>query len=171
MANPLSDPPDELRADAQPQLRLAFDIALWRQQEQVDRARALDGKLGQTLGLNAAMIAVFGSAVLLASNADLAEIGNTVQIAAGLFIANVIISALAFILGTWRLSPRLDRLPQYTESLNEDEMLRRVTTALVGAVQANEPVLRLKEILVGLAIGLTGATAVVIAVAAIRVVA
>ncbi len=171
MANPLSDPPDELRADAQPQLRLAFDIALWRQQEQVDRARALDGKLGQTLGLNAAMIAVFGSAVLLASSADLAEIGNTVQIAAGLFIANVIISALAFILGTWRLSPRLDRLPQYTESLNEDEMLRRVTTALVGAVQANEPVLRLKEILVGLAIGLTGATAVVIAVAAIRVVA
>ena len=171
MANPLSDPPDELRADAQPQLRLAFDIALWRQQEQVDRARALDGKLGQTLGLNAAMIAVFGSAVLLASSADLAEIGNTVQIAAGLFIANVIISALAFILGTWRLSPRLDMLPQYAESPNEDEMLRRVTTALVGAVQANEPVLRLKEILVGLAIGLTGATAVVIAVAAIRVVA
>ena len=171
MAEFPSDPPDEFRADAQPQLRLAFDIALWRQQEQVDRARALDGKLGQTLGLNAAMIAVFGSAVLLASSADLVAIRLVVQVAAGLFIANVIISTLAFILGTWRLSPSLDMLPQYAESLEEGEMLRRVTATLVRAVQANEPVLRLKEILVGLAIGLTAATAVVIAVAAIRVVA
>ena len=169
MANPLSDPPDELRADVQPQLRLAFDIALWRQQEQVDRARALDGKLGQTLGLNAAMIAVFGSAVLLASSADLAAIGNTVQIAAGLFIANVVVSAWAFIIGHWTLAPNLEELVEHAEVADHPDLLRWAIEALLHATKQNERVLRTKDALVVLAIGLTAATAVTLAVAAIRV--
>ena len=169
MANPLSDPPDEFRADAQPQLRLAFDIALWRQQEQVDRARALDGKLGQTLGLNAAMIAVFGSAVLLASNADLAEIGNTVPAAAGLFIANIIVSTLAFVVGRWTVAPNLEELVEYAEAADQETLLRWVLKALVRAAKRNERILRVKDALVVSAIGLTAATAVTLAVAAIRV--
>ena len=169
MAEFPNDPPDELRADAQPQLRLAFDIALWRQQEQVDRARALDGKLGQTLGLNAAMIAVFGSAVLLASNADLAEIGNTVQVAAGLFIANVVVSAWAFIIGHWTLAPNLEELVEHAEVADHPDLLRWAIEALLHATKQNERVLRTKDALVVLAIGLTAATAVTLAVAAIRV--
>lgn len=169
MADPLSNPPDELRPGAQPQLRLAFDIALWRQQEQVDRARALDGKLGQTLGLNAAMIAVFGSAVLLASSADLAAIGNTVQIAAGLFIANALVSAWAFIIGRWTLVPNLEELVEYAEVADQEALLRWALKALLHATQQNERVLRAKDALVVLAIGLTAATAVTLAVAAIRV--
>lgn len=169
MAEFPSDPPDEFRADAQPQLRLAFDIALWRQQEQVDRARALDGKLGQTLGLNAAMIAVFGSAVLLASSADLAEIGNTVQIAAGLFIANVIISAFAAIVGRWTLAPNLAELRRYAQVSDEAKVLRWAIASLEEAIASNERWLWLKGLLVALAIALTAATAVTIALAAIRV--
>ena len=169
MANPLSDPPDEFRADAQPQLRLAFDIALWRQQEQVDRARALDGKLGQTLGLNAAMIAVFGSAVLLASSADLAEIGGTVPAATGLFIANILVSTWAFIIGRWTVAPNLEELVEHAEVANQDDLLRWVIEALLRATKQNERVLRAKGLLVVLAIGLTAATAVTLAVAAIRV--
>ena len=167
MAEFPSDPPDEFRADAQPQLRLAFDIALWRQQEQVDRARALDGKLGQTLGLNAAMIAVFGSAVLLASSADLAEIGSTVQIAAGLFIANVVVSAFAAIVGRWTLAPNLNELLGYAESADEDEMLLWLTEALKLTIDRNERWLWLKGLLVALSIVLTTATAMTIALAAI----
>ena len=169
MAEFPSDPPDELRADAQPQLRLAFDIALWRQQEQVDRARALDGKLGQTLGLNAAMIAVFGSAVLLASNADLAEIGGTVPAAAGLFIANIIVSTLAFVVGRWTVAPSLEELVEYAEAADQEALLRWVLKALVRAAKRNERILRVKDALVVSAIGLTAATAVTLAVAAIRV--
>ena len=169
MADPLSAPPDELRADAQPQLRLAFDIALWRQQEQVDRARALDGKLGQTLGLNAAMIAVFGSAVLLASSADLAEIGNTVQAAAGLFIANIVVSTLAFVVGRWTVAPNLEELVEYAEVADQETLLRWALKALVRAAKRNERILRVKDALVVSAIGLTAATAVTLAVAAIRV--
>lgn len=169
MADPLSDPPDELRAGAQPQLRLAFDIALWRQQEQVDRARALDGKLGQTLGLNAAMIAVFGSAVLLASSADLAAIGNTVQAAAGLFIANIVVSTLAFVVGRWTVAPNLEELVEYAEVADQETLLRWALKVLVRAAKRNERILRVKDALVVSAIGLTAATAVTLAVAAIRV--
>ena len=169
MAEFPNDPPDEFRADAQPQLRLAFDIALWRQQEQVDRARALDGKLGQTLGLNAAMIAVFGSAVLLASSADLAEIGSTVPAAAGLFIANIIVSTLAFVVGRWTVAPNLEELVEHAEVADQETLLRWVLKALVRAAKRNERILRVKDALVVLAIGLTAATAVTLAVAAIRV--
>ena len=164
---PPQQPLEEAETTAQPQLRLAFDIALWRQQEQVERARALDGKLGQTIGLSAAMIAVFGSAVLLVSGDDLPQISNIVRVAAGLFIANVVISAIASVVGRWTLAPNLRRLLEYADSADEDEMLFWATAALVEAIARNERWLWVKGTLVALAIALTAATAVTIAVGAI----
>ena len=150
-------------------LRLTFDLAFWRQQEQVEQGRALDGKLGQTVGFNAAMVALFGTAVLLISAADLSTIGVFMVIAAALFIANAVVSTVAFVIGRWTLSPSLEELRRYAQHESEDEMLRWVIDEILQAVRANERVLRIKETLVALAITLTATTAVVIAVAAIRV--
>ena len=161
------DPFEQSQTGFQPQLRLAFDLALWRQQEQVERARALDGKLGQTIGLSAAMIAVFGSAVLLVGADDLSRIGDIVRIAAGLFIANVVVSAAAAVVGRWTLAPNLRGLLALAESADEAKMLTWVTAALVEAIARNERWLWGKGILVSVAIGLTAATAVTIAVGAI----
>ena len=161
------DPFEQPEASSQPQLRLAFDLALWRQQEQVERARALDGKLGQTIGLSAAMIAVFGSAVLLVSADDLLEIGALVRVAAGLFIANVVVSAVAAVVGRWTLAPNLNDLLGYVEAAGEDEMLLWATEALTKAIDQNERWLWLKGALVALAIALTATTAVTIALGAI----
>ena len=163
------DPFEQPQTSSQPQLRLAFDLALWRQQEQVERARALDGKLGQTIGLSAAMIAVFGSAVLLAASADLSAISGIVPVAAGLFIANVLVSTLAFAFGRWTIAPNLDELISYAEAAVQDALLRWAIETLVRAAKMNERVLRVKEALVVSAIVLTAATAVTLAVAAIRV--
>ena len=161
------EPPAQPEAGAQAQLRLAFDLALWRQQEQVERARALDGKLGQTIGLSAAMIAVFGSAVLLVSADELSRIGDIVRIAAGLFIANVVVSAVAAVVGRWTLAPNLRALLAFAASADQDELLAWVTAALMEAIARNERWLWGKGILVAVAIGLTAATAVTIAVGAI----
>lgn len=163
------DPFEQPEASSQPQLRLAFDLALWRQQEQVERARALDGKLGQTIGLSAAMIAVFGSAVLLAGP-NQSAISVAVTVAAALFIANVILSAWAFVIGRWTLAPNLQQLLDDAASADEGELLRWITGALIRAIDANEQGLRFKEVLTTLAIVLTAATAVAIAAAAIRAV-
>lgn len=167
MASP--ELPNDPPTSAHPQLRLAFDLALWRQQEQVARARALDGKLGQTIGLSAAMIAVFGSAVLLAGP-NLSAISVAVTVAAALFIANVILSAWAFVIGRWTLAPNLRQLFDDAVSADEGEMLRWATEALLHAIDANEQILRFKEVLTTLAIVLTAATAVAIASAAIHAV-
>ena len=164
---PPQQPLEETETTAQPQLRLAFDIALWRQQEQVERARALDGKLGQTIGLSAAMIAVFGSAVLLVSGDDLPQISNIVRVAAGLFIANVVISAIASVVGRWTLAPNLDELRHYVQFADEARVLRWAIASLAKAIDRNERWLWLKGALVALAIGLTAATAVTIALGAI----
>ena len=130
--------------------------------------RALDGKLGQTIGLSAAMIAVFGSAVLLAASADLAAIGGVVPVAAGLFIANVVVSALAFVLGHWTIAPNLDDLVKYAAVAEQDALLRWAIEALVRAAKKNERVLQVKEAPVASAIALTAATAVTLAAAAIH---
>ena len=161
------EPPAQPEAGAQAQLRLAFDLALWRQQEQVERARALDGKLGQTIGLSAAMIAVFGSAVLLVSADDLSSIGDIVRIAAGLFITNVVVSAVAAVVGRWTLAPNLNDLLGYAETAGADEMLLWATEALTKAIAQNERWLWFKGALVALAIALTTTTAVTIALGAI----
>ena len=167
MADPFSDPPDELRPGAQPQLRLAFDIALWRQQEQRERDRTLDSRLGYAFGLSAAMIALFGTASLFVDRSDISEIGEIVAAAAALFITNIVISAIAFVIGRWTLAPNLPELLRYAETTDEDELLRWATDALKQAIAHNERWLWLKGWLVSLAVVLTAATAVTIAVATI----
>ena len=164
---PPQQPLEEAETTAQPQLRLAFDIALWRQQEQQARDRALESKLGYAFGLSAALVAVFGTALLFASEASVSEIRVAVVVAATLFIADIVVSALGFVIGRWTLAPNLNELLEYAEVADEDDILRWATTALAQAIASNERWLWLKGLLVGVAIGLTAATAVTIAVAAV----
>ena len=165
MASP--ELPNDPTTSAHPQLRLAFDLALWRQQEQQARDRALESKLGYAFGLSAALVAVFGTALLFASDASVSQIRDPVVAAAALFIADIVVSALAFVIGRWTLAPNLDELVEYAATADEEELLRWTTDVLVKAVESNERWLWLKGLLVGAAIGLTAATAVTIAVAAI----
>ena len=161
------DPFEQSQTSSQPQLRLAFDLALWRQQEQQARNRALESKLGYAFGLSAALVAVFGTALLFASDASVSQVRVAMIVAAALFITGIVVSALAFVIGRWALAPNLNRLLEYAESVDEEDLLRWATNSLLDATASNERWLWLKGLLVSAAIGLAAGTAVTIAVAAI----
>ncbi len=148
-------------------VHLNAQIALWRLQEQLDRSRSLDSRLANSFGLSAAMIALLGSALLFANRPPGSGVDAAVIVGASLFIANILISAAALLIGHWELAPNLAISTRFATTLPSDEFTLTVTESVVQAIERNERGLRLKGWLVSLAIGLTAATAVAIAAAAI----
>ena len=112
------------------------------------------------------MIALLGSALLVASDElrDQLQIGFTV--AASLFIASIAVSTVAYVLSRWTLAPNLRELLALTDPTTNNESEAWVAELLVLAVARNEPQLQLKAWLVNVAIILTAATAIAIAVSA-----
>ena len=148
-------------------VRLAFDIALWRLQEQLERSRSLDSRLGNAFGLSAAMIAILGSAVLFADETRTAEIEIAVTAAAGLFVANIVIATVALLIGRMAVAPNLAELLENIESGDYEEVTRWAAEALVHATEGNALQLQLKGWLVSAAVATTAATAVAVASSAI----
>lgn len=149
--------------------RLAYELALWRLEEQRSFAATLDSRLGNAVALGAAMVALLGSALLFAEGVDRATIRPVVHVAVGLFIASVLISTLAYLTGRLRLAPNLRELIVLSEEVSDEDLLALATNSLARAVEANEPRLFAKSWLVNVTVATTGSTAVVIAIAAIRV--
>lgn len=152
-----------------PGKRLAYELALWRLEEQRSFAATLDSRLGNAVALGAAMIALLGSALLFAEGVDRAAIRPVVHVAVGLFIASTVISTLAYLTGRLRLAPNLRELMDLSEEVDDEELIALATNSLARAVEANELGLFAKSWLVNATVAITGSTAIVIAVAAIRV--
>lgn len=148
-------------------LRLAFELALWRIQEQLDRARALDGRLANTFGLSAAMIALLGSALLFADEARTAEVREAVTAAAALFSVNIVISTAALLVGKLAVTPDLEELQRHVRVAEERELTLWAIEALANAADGNAFQLQLKGWLVSAAILMTAATGVAVASSAI----
>ena len=148
-------------------VQTAYDLARWRLDEQSAYARALDTRLGVTFALSAAMIALFGSALLFASPDEVAPATDAVRAAAGLFIANIVVSAAALLDSRWRTVVDLETVTTYAAVLSGAALQEQLTVVLIEAVRGNEQAILLKSWLVGMAIVLASATAVAIAVAAV----
>ncbi len=147
--------------------RLAFEISLWRLQEQLERSRALDSRLTNAFALSAAMVALLGSALLFSDLPEGSAVRSAVTAGAALFVANIVVSTSALLAGRWALAPNLDALLSYVDQLPVDELTIEVASSLVEVIESNERGLRRKALLVTGAVILTASTAVTIAVAAI----
>ena len=90
--------------------RLAYDIALWRLREQIAYGRSLDSKLGSAFALSAAMIALLGSALIFAAPVEQAGVGAAVASAASLFIANIVVSTAALLIGRLQIGPKAEQM-------------------------------------------------------------
>ncbi len=148
---------------------LAYELALWRLEEQRSFAATLDSRLGNAVALGAAMVALLGSALLFAEGVDRATIQPVVHVAVGLFIASVALSTLAYLTGRLRLAPNLRELIEMSEEVSDEDLIVLATNSLARAVEANEPRLFAKSWLVNATVATTGSTAITIAIAAIRV--
>ncbi|MCY4618850.1 MAG: hypothetical protein OXD50_09930 [Chloroflexi bacterium] len=113
------------------------------------------------------MIALLGSAVLFADESQTAEIETAVTAAAALFVANIVISTVALLIGRMAVAPNLAELLANLESGSNDELTRWAAEALVQAAEVNAPQLQLKGWLVSAAVAMTAATAVAVASTAI----
>lgn len=147
--------------------RLAFEIALWRLGEQLERSRALDSRLTNAFALSAAMIALLGSALLFSDLPNGSGVKTAVMAGAVLFVGNIAVSASALLAGRWELAPNLEALMLYVDQVPVNELTIEVAASLVEVVENNERGLRRKALLVTGGVLLTAATAVTIAVAAI----
>jgi hypothetical protein len=153
-------------ADTESSARVAFEIALWRLQQQIEYGRSLDSKLGSAFALSAAMIALLGSALIFASPVDQQGVGTAVTAAAGLFIANIAVSTVALIIGRLDIGPGGEEVTALAST--PDSVSRQDIAGLLSiAEQRNRGVLRMKSMFVGASLLLTSATAIAIAVAAI----
>ena len=152
-------------ADETSSTRIAHEVALWRLQEQLSYGAALDSRLASSFALAAAMVALLGSALLFADSADREATATAVTVAAGLFVANVVVSTAALLLSRWILAPNLDELLGYSEGISGDELARWTAEAVASAVEENGARLEIKSQLVNLAIVLTGATAIAVSIA------
>ena len=146
--------------------KLVSEVALWRLREQIAYGRALDTKLGSAFALSAAMIALLGSALIFAAPVEQGGVGMAVTSAAVLFIANIIVSTAALLIGGQDVGPDIEH-PAFAVSTNDAELSQYLAHQLSLAEQRNNGVLRVKSMLVGAALLLTAATAISIAVAAI----
>ena len=154
-------------ADAETSARLAFEVALWRLQQQIEYGRSLDSKLGSAFALSAAMIALLGSALIFASPLDERGVGAAVTAAAALFIANIVISTAALLIWRLNIGPTSMQL-RNVAVVSDDEDVWRLTAEQFGvAERGNVRVLRIKAVLVGAALLVTAATAIAVATAAI----
>ena len=147
--------------------RLAYEIALWRLREQIAYGRSLDSKLGSAFALSAAMIALLGSALIFAAPVDQEGVEAAVISAASLFIANIVVSTAALLIGQVSVGPTSDEIVDAVENSGDAASWPRTAELLADAEQGNARVVRIKSVLVGAALLLTAATAIAIASAAI----
>jgi len=147
--------------------RLAYETALWRLREQIEYGRSLDSKLGSAFALSAAMIALLGSALIFAAPVEQAGIAAAVTAAAGLFIANIVVSTAALLIGRSDVIPTPLAMSRATSEEDGTSAFHGAAGELWTAERRSRILLRVKSALVGAAMLLTGATAVAIAVAAI----
>lgn len=140
--------------------RLAFDIALWRLQEQVERSRTLDSRLGGAFALSAAMVAVLGSAFLFAEPQLAGGARAALYAASVFFLLNVLASAAAFISDRLGLAPPVTELIALSEALDGEQLTLWALTPLEQALVENDHFLERKRWLVSLAIAATVATAI-----------
>ena len=146
--------------------KIAYEIALWRLQEQLSYSSTLDNRLATSFALAAAMVTLLGSALLFSDASDRAGISEAVVVAAGIFVANVVVATSALLLGRWALAPSLDQLLIHSQSAGAEELAYWTAEAIASAVEENGRQLRLKSQLVNLAIVLTGSTSIAVAIAA-----
>lgn len=147
--------------------RVAYETALWRLREQIEYGRSLDSKLGSAFALSAAMIALLGSALIFAAPVEQAGVAAAVTVAAGLFIANIVVSTAALLIGRSDVIPTPSAMSRATAGEDEASALQGAAGELWAAERRSRMLLRVKSALVGAALLLTGATAIAIAVAAI----
>lgn len=147
--------------------RVAYETALWRLREQIEYGRSLDSKLGSAFALSAAMIALLGSALIFAAPVEQAGVAAAVTVAAGLFIANIVVSTAALLIGRSDIIPTPSTMSRATAGDDEATALQGAAGELWAAERRSRVLLRVKSALVGAALLLTGATAIAIAVAAI----
>lgn len=145
--------------------RIAHEIALWRLQEQLSYGATLDSRLASSFALAAAMVALLGSALLFAESADRQGVSTAVTVAAGLFVANVVVSTAALLMNRWTLAPNLDELLEFAEIAEGDELARWVAESLAAAVEENARWLPAKFWLVSGGVALTAATSIAVAIA------
>ena len=154
-------------ADETPGARLAYETALWRLREQIEYGRSLDSKLGSAFALSAAMIALLGSALIFAAPVELGGVAEAVIAAAGLFIANIVVSTAALLIGRSDIIPTPTTILSVAADRDDASLWQGVAEELSAAERRNRRLLRVKSALVGAALLLTAATAIAVAVAAI----
>lgn len=147
--------------------RLAFEIALWRLQEQIERSRSLDSRLGGAFALSAAMVAVLGSAFLFAEPQLASGARAALYAASVFFLLNVIASAAAFISDRLGLAPPVSELIALSDSLDGDQLTQWSLGLIERALAENDHFLDRKRWLVSLAIAATVATAICVVAAGI----
>lgn len=149
--------------------RVALDLALACLQEQASYRSTLDTRVGQSFALGAAMIALMGSALLIADQdlRDSVRAGFTV--AAGLFIASIVTSTCAYVVSRWRTAPSSADLLLALTIAEEDEVqvVKDMTVTILTVIDQNEPWVRAKAVLVNSSIVLTAATAIAIVASAL----
>ena len=145
--------------------RIAHEVALWRLQEQLSYRAALDSRLASSFALAAAMVALLGSALLFAESADRDGVSTAVTVAAGLFVANVVVSTAALLMNRWTLAPNLDELLEFAEVSEGDELARWVAESVAVAIEENARWLQIKFWLVSGAVALTAATSIAVSTA------
>lgn len=146
---------------------MAYETALWRLREQIEYGRSLDSKLGSAFALSAAMIALLGSALIFAAPVELGGVAVAVSAAAGLFIANIVVSTAALLIGRSNVVPTPSAISRAAAGDDEAGALQGAAGEMSAAERRNRMLLRVKSALVGGALLLTAATAIAVAVAAI----
>lgn len=154
-------------ADETANVRLAYEVALWRLREQIEYGRSLDSKLGSAFALSAAMIALLGSALIFAAPVEEGGVEAAVISAAGLFIANIVVSTAASLIGRPDVGPTSAAFVTIATTGDEAGLWRQAAKELSAAERRNARLIRVKSALVGAALLLTAATAISIAAAAI----
>ncbi|MDE2988244.1 MAG: hypothetical protein OXT70_09390 [Chloroflexota bacterium] len=147
--------------------RLAYDIAFWRLREQIEYGRSLDSKLGSAFALSAAMIALLGSALIFAAPVNHTGVESAVISAASLFIANIVVSTAALLIGRSDIIPTPSAILSVATNEDEGVLWEGAAKELSAAERRSRGWVRTKSALVGAALLLTAATAISVAVAAI----
>lgn len=147
--------------------RLAYETALWRLREQIVYGRSLDSKLGSAFALSAAMIALLGSALIFASPVEQSGVAAAVTAAAGLFIANIVVSTAALLIGRSDVIPTPAAILSVAADEDDANLWEGATEELSASERRSRGLVRMKSALVGAALLLTAATAISVALAAI----
>ena len=115
------------------------------------------------------MMALMGSALLIADQDLRDSVRSGFTVAAGLFIASIATSTFAYVLSRWRTVPTSTDLLLALRIREEDEaqVLSDLTVMVVTVIDQNEPWLRAKAALVNSSAVLTAATAISIVASAL----